>query len=108
MRSPSFQPSPVAELSPEHAARYVRQIMLREVGTHGQASIAAATARVGGSAIAELYALRAGFSDVGPGSPDVDVLGPSDVVRAPAARDLLAGARATLLEVRRVLDEESA
>jgi hypothetical protein len=90
------------------AARYLRQLLLADVGAAGQARIAAARARVGGDtpahAIAELYARRAGFAGIEPAAarePSGDAGGVE--VRAAAARDVLAGARLALREARRAL-----
>lgn len=84
--------------------------MLAEVGERGQSAIARAVARVGGSRsandVAALYARGAGFSAVEPGAVDVDALAPTDLVRSEAARDVLAGARAALAEIRRALELE--
>jgi hypothetical protein len=90
------------------AARYLRQLLLADVGAAGQARIGAARARVGGDtqahAIAELYARRAGFAGVDPaaaGEPASEADGGE--VRAAAARDVLVGARLALRETRRAL-----
>lgn len=92
-------------------ARYLRQIMLPEVGDTGQARIAAATAFVRGSGLAHevaaRYATRAGFGGVEPGPIDVTELAPSDVVQGDAAREVLAGSRAALSAVRHALADES-
>jgi hypothetical protein len=87
------------------AARFLRQVLLPEIGQAGQARIQAAAAAVGGGSslsheVAELYARAAGFREISPGSIDVDVLAPLAEVRSPAAREVLAGARAALAAVR--------
>ncbi|NUO52000.1 MAG: hypothetical protein HOV80_24380 [Polyangiaceae bacterium] len=80
------------------AERYLRQILLAEIGEPGQRAIAEASVTVGGPAgaheAARLYAERAGFrriDDAGeerePGSGDAAIV-------TPAARDVVAGARA--------------
>ena len=104
-KSPSFRRSRVAELTPENAARFSRQIMLSDVGMAGQAAIAGGVAHVGGSPLAARYALRAGFARVADGDVDVDRLAPPDVVRDAAARVCVASARAVVAEVHRVLAE---
>jgi hypothetical protein len=94
-------------LSPVEAARYARQILLAEVGVEGQARICAAEARVGGEGLvhelAESYAERAGFAAVLPGPVDVEALAPRRLIREPAARAVLAGARAALAAMRKAL-----
>jgi len=89
------------------SARFVRQILLPEIGEAGQARLAEGRAAVGGGPslaheIAALYARGAGFAEIGPGEIDVDALAPSAIVASPSARALLAGARAALAEIRRV------
>ncbi|MEJ7735610.1 MAG: hypothetical protein WKG00_41285 [Polyangiaceae bacterium] len=96
------------------ASRYLRQLLLAEVGAAGQARIGAARARVGGAtpahAVAELYARRAGFAGVDPAAPGALELEADDAagVCTPAARALLAGARLALRETRRALDQAEA
>lgn len=89
------------------AARFVRQILLPEVGIRGQGRIGASCARVSGpglaSEIAVRYATAAGFGTVSDGALDVGALAPEDMVKTTCAREVLAGARATLLEIRRAL-----
>ncbi|WP_437950387.1 hypothetical protein WME98_05890 [Sorangium sp. So ce296] len=93
--------------------RYLRQVLLAEIGPEGQARLGAATARVlGGSGdgapplareVAERYARGAGFGALAEGALDVDALAPADLVASPAARAVLAGARAALAEMRAAL-----
>lgn len=96
----------MSELTPmTSAARYVRQILLPEIGSSGQARIEGASAAVGGKdslshEVAELYARAAGFREVMPGPIDVSELAPLEDVRSPAAREVLAGARAALAAIR--------
>ena len=94
------------------AARYLRQLLLADVGAAGQARIGAARARVGGDTpahvVAELYARRAGFAGVDPaasGELDGDAASNAEAVdvRTPAARAVLSGARLALRETRRAL-----
>jgi len=82
-------------------------MMLAEVGIAGQRAIARRVAHVAGPSgahdVAELYARRAGFSSIVDGEIGLD---PGDVpalVTTPAARMVLAGARAALAEIRRAL-----
>ena len=91
-------------------ARHLRQILLAEIGELGQQRIARATAQVLGSgpehAIAALYAERAGFASLAP-APSVARSHDDDrVIRTPAARDVLDGARLALAEMRRAVGME--
>ena len=92
------------------SARFVRQVLLPEIGAPGQQRIEAAVAAVGGHGlaheIASRYASGAGFGGVSPGDVDVDALAPAALVSHEPARQVLAGARAALAEMRRVLSEE--
>ncbi|WP_437478320.1 hypothetical protein WME75_30060 [Sorangium sp. So ce1014] len=92
--------------------RYLRQVLLAEIGPEGQARLGAATARVlGGSGgapplaheVAERYARGAGFGALAEGAIDVAALAPAELVASPAARAVLAGARAALAEMRAAL-----
>jgi hypothetical protein len=87
------------------SARFVRQVLLPEIGEAGQRRIEASSAAVGGDGlaheVASRYAVGAGFGRLGPGSIDVDALAPADLVTDPRAREILAGARAALAEMRR-------
>ncbi|AGP39095.1 hypothetical protein [Sorangium cellulosum] len=91
--------------------RYLRQVLLAEIGPEGQARLGAATACVlGGDGapplareVAERYARGAGFGALAEGALDVDALAPADLVASPAARAVLAGARAALAEMRAAL-----
>lgn len=89
------------------AARYLRQVLLPEIGTEGQARISAGTARVAGSSlaheVAELYARGAGFCRVEPGAIDIGELAPEAIVKTPAARAVCAGSRAALAAMRETL-----
>lgn len=86
------------------AARYLRQILLPEIGEAGQARIEAAAAPVGGGGLAHevaaRYALAAGFAAVTPSPIDVDALGPGAIVALRAPREVLAGSRAALRAIR--------
>lgn len=107
------------------AARYLRQVLLPEIGPVGQQRIGASTVALGGSGtlageVAELYARGAGFGRVAqaPAAPagvavgvavndvvvldriDMEVLAPTSVTTTPAAREVLAGARAALAAMR--------
>jgi molybdopterin/thiamine biosynthesis adenylyltransferase len=89
------------------AARYLRQVLLPEIGAEGQARIGASSARVAGETlaheVAELYVRAAGFGRVEPGVIDVDALAPSAIVLSPSARALCAGSRAALAAMRAAL-----
>ena len=92
--------------------RFVRQMLLPEIGIEGQARIGQATAAVGGETpayqIASLYAEGAGFGAVAPGPIDRDALAPGAIVASPAAREILAGSRAALAAIRRAAREGEA
>ena len=92
--------------------RFVRQVLLPEIGTEGQARIGQATAAVSGISpahqIASLYAEAAGFGATAPGSIDLDALAPLPLVSTPAAREVLAGSRAALAAIRRAARAEEA
>lgn len=94
------------------AARYLRQVLLPEIGAEGQRRIAASVARVEGDPsslaheVASLYARGAGFSAVAAGPIDISALAPPAMVSHPSAREVLAGARAALAELRRAIAEE--
>ena len=85
--------------------------MLPEIGESGQARIAGASAHVGGDGlaheIAARYAEGAGFASVGEGAIDVDALAPPSLVTSPAAREVLAGSRAALAQIRAALGKAS-
>lgn len=92
--------------------RFLRQMLLAEVGETGQARIAAAVAAVGAPSnagptlahdVASRYARGAGFARVEAGAVDVDALAPVAIVRVAAAREVLAGSRAALASMRAAL-----
>jgi hypothetical protein len=89
------------------SARFVRQVLLPEVGEGGQRRIEAASAAVAGEGlaheVASRYALGAGFGRLEPGSIDVETLAPAELVSVAPAREILAGARSALAEMRRAL-----
>ena len=91
-------------------ARFVRQMLLPEIGIEGQARIGQATAQVAGAspahAVARLYAEGAGFGAVTPGTIDVAALAPEATVTSPAAREVLAGSRAALAVIRRAVQQK--
>lgn len=93
-------------------ARFVRQMLLPEIGIEGQARIGQATAAVGGVSpahqIATLYAAGAGFGSIAEGAIDLDTLAPRTIVPTPAAREVLAGSRAALAAIRRTVRAEEA
>jgi hypothetical protein len=88
-------------------------VLLPEIGAEGQRRIGASVANVAGDPgsvaheVASLYALGAGFSAVAPSPIDVAALAPEPLVTSPAAREVLAGARAALGEIRRVITERA-
>jgi hypothetical protein len=104
--------------------RFLRQVLLPEIGAEGQARIGRAAAAVlprgaslGGAEavsgaaadplaheVAALYARGAGFGALSPGDIDVAALSPASIVAAPAARAVLAGARAALAQIRAAID----
>lgn len=83
------------------AERFVRQMLVVEIGHAGQRSICAGEAAVLGSTaahrVAERYARAAGFERLVAGEVGDD-LAPSFVVE-PAARAVLAGSRAALAAI---------
>lgn len=93
-------------------ARFLRQMLLAEVGEAGQARLAAAVADVGAPSeggpalahdVASRYARGAGFARVEAGAVDVDELAPLAMARVAAAREVLAGSRAALASMRSAL-----
>jgi hypothetical protein len=96
------------------SARFVRQVLLPEIGEAGQRRIEAASAAVAGPVsahppdlaheVASRYAIGAGFGGLAPGLIDVDALAPAHLVTDPYARQILAGARAALAAMRRALE----
>lgn len=91
-------------LTADQTARYSRQLLLPEIATLGQERIVAHRAAVAGDtpahAIACRYAERAGFGATSAGAIDRDALAPTSIVRAEAARDVLAGCRAVMTAIR--------
>ena len=87
--------------------RFLRQILLSEVGERGQRAIGEAVAHVGGDSLAHevatLYAEGAGFAGVAKGEIHIDRGASADLVHDETARQVLAGARAALVEIRRAL-----
>lgn len=85
-------------------ARFVRQVLLPEIGEAGQMRLASAPAPVAGAGlhhdVATRYARAAGMGPVIAGPVDVDRLAPVAVCVHPAARSVLAGARAALAAIR--------
>ncbi len=90
--------------APIDAERFVRQLLLHEIGEAGQRRLGASRAAVGGpglaSRVASSYALAAGLGGVDPGSIDEDALAPATVCAHLAPRSVLAGARAALAAIR--------
>jgi hypothetical protein len=95
------------------ARRFVRQVLLPEIGASGQLRIEASVARVAAPEsaaspplaheVAERYAWGAGFGAVEEGPIDVASLAPHPLVRTAAAGEVLAGARAALAAMRAAL-----
>ena len=90
--------------------RFVRQVLLPEIGEAGQMRIVEAEAAIAGAGlaheIAARYAEGAGFGAVVAGAVDVEALAPASIVGVDAAREVLAGSRAALAEMRRALELE--
>ena len=82
------------------AERYLRQILLAEIGESGQRAIAEAPAKLGGSSgahdVARLYAERAGFRRFEASSGELEPGIDEAAIVTPAAREVLAGVRAAL------------
>ena len=80
--------------------RYLRQILLAEIGTEGQAALERAHLCLSGETLAHdvatLYALRAGVGSVGNGEVPLDALAPVELCGNLAARQVLAGSRAAV------------
>jgi hypothetical protein len=86
--------------------RFVRQILVAEIGEAGQARLADAVSPVSGDGlaheIATAYASRAGVGSVVPGPLDEAALAPA-FLEDPAARAVVAGSRAALASLRAAL-----
>lgn len=83
--------------------RFVRQILLPEIGEEGQKAIGSGTAHVLGPSlaheVARLYAERAGFTHLAEAPGELDPGVPREWVENDAARAVLAGARAALRSI---------
>lgn len=92
------------------AERFVRQILLPEIGPSGQALIHRSAAAVAGDGLAAEVAIRyartAGFGAVTDGALDLDALAPRAVCAFGESRAVVAGARAALAEIRAALGRE--
>ena len=90
-------------------ARFLRQVLVPEVGEAGQSAISRAAARVAGDGfaheVAERYATRAGFAAVEAGSIDVRALAPESIVYNEAAADVFAGARSAVRAIRSAIEK---
>lgn len=90
--------------------RYLRQILLPEIGPAGQALIQRGAAAVAGEGLAAEVAIRyartAGFGAVTEGVVDLDALAPRSVCAFDASRAVVAGARAALAELRAALGRD--
>ena len=86
--------------------RYVRQMLVAEIGEAGQVRLREGTARLSGQGLAHevaaAYAARAGVGDVVPGPIDEEALAPPFLTE-PAARAVVAGSRAALASLRAAL-----
>jgi hypothetical protein len=86
--------------------RYVRQVLVAEIGEAGQARLAGGVAPLSGPGlaheIAAAYASRAGIGSVVSGPVDVGALAPA-FLEEPAARAVVAGSRAALSSLRTAL-----
>ncbi len=93
----------------DFAARYLRQIIVTEVGKEGQHRLTRAVAPVGPAegglqhACAIRYAKRVGFAGIEDGAIVLDELAPSAIVKNAACRAVLAGSRAALTAMRDVV-----
>jgi hypothetical protein len=80
------------------AERFLRQLVLPEIGQAGQRAIGAATARVlgpsGANEVARVYAERAGFEQLAEAPLPLEAGVPGDWVETEAAKEVLAGSRA--------------
>ena len=89
--------------------RFLRQVMLPEIGASGQAAIELRCAPVAGPGLAHevacLYARGAGFASVSAGAIDVSMLAPQTIVEDAASREVLAGSRAALAAIRAAIAE---
>jgi hypothetical protein len=98
---------PTFGIDPE---RYVRQILLPEIGDEGQALIQRGTAAVAGDGLAAEVAIRyarmAGFGAVTTGTLDPDALAPASVCAFEPSRAVVVGARAALAEIRVALGRD--
>jgi hypothetical protein len=90
-------------------ARFLRQLLLSGWGDAGQSAVGRSSARVLGEGpslareTARRYAERAGFSAFSEAPLDLERLSPAAIVRTPAAREVLAGARLALAAMRDVV-----
>ncbi|HEX9297507.1 MAG TPA: hypothetical protein VF881_16810 [Polyangiaceae bacterium] len=89
--------------------RFVRQMLVAEIGERGQVRLERATAALAGEGlcheIAVAYAGRAGISRVVAGAIDESRLAPTFVENA-AARAVVAGSRAALSSLRAALSSD--
>jgi hypothetical protein len=90
--------------------RYLRQILLPEIGASGQSMICSAVAEVAGEGLAAEVAVRyartAGFAVVSAGALEIDALAPKTACAFEASRSVLAGARAALAQIRLALGRD--
>jgi len=92
-------------------SRFVRQMLLAEIGESGQARLGSAVAHIAGQGlaheIATAYATRAGIGTIVPGAIDEATSAPS-FLESSAARAVVAGSRAALASMRAALGLDAA
>lgn len=89
------------------SARFLRQILVSEIGQSGQTKIERAVAELPVAAaeaeVAELYARRAGFAEVR-FEPATEQLAQTWTAQSLSVRAVLAGSRCALLAIRRAVE----
>ena len=90
--------------------RFLRQILLPEIGEDGQRAICAGSAPVLGPTlaheVARLYAERAGFAELTAAPEVLESGAPPEWIETESAREVLAGARAALRGILAVLPRD--
>jgi hypothetical protein len=88
------------------STRFVRQILVSEIGTAGQARIERTVAKLAiaseASEVAELYARRAGFAEVS-FEPAAEQRAQTWTAQSPSVQAVLAGSRCALLAIRKAV-----
>jgi len=93
---------PMAPMTPEQKRRYVRHLLLPEIGAEGQAKLCL-TRFSTGDAITELYLQRSGLIS----DPEAPIVTPPRLETSPdlqAAADVLVGAFAAVERIKAELD----